>query len=148
VPSLSKVAMRSGTGTKSGEPGVATFVTKSMMDCFALPSFHDGSGSAARAMVVKASAQASATAGMFCLPRIAFTAFDSALPRAQSYSAAAPFCSCCNTLLMLKLPVSWLGGNSLNEERKLPTRACAGTRTNAWSKIQSQYVLDVMSARS
>ena len=40
--------MRSGTGTKSGEPGVVTFVTKSMMDCLALPSFHEGSGSAAR----------------------------------------------------------------------------------------------------
>jgi hypothetical protein len=39
--------MRSGTGTKSGEPGLMTFSTKAMMDCFAGPSFHDGSGSAA-----------------------------------------------------------------------------------------------------
>src|SRR5216684_3205147 len=45
VPSLSKVAMRSGTGTKSGEPGLVTFSTKAMMDCFAGPSFHDGKGS-------------------------------------------------------------------------------------------------------
>ena len=47
VPSLSNVAMRSGTGTKSGEPGVVTLVTKSMMDCLAAPSFHEGNGSAA-----------------------------------------------------------------------------------------------------
>src|SRR6266436_2866694 len=45
VPSLSKVAMRSGTGTKCGEPGLVTFSTKAMMDCFAGPSFHDGKGS-------------------------------------------------------------------------------------------------------
>jgi len=37
--------MRSGTGTKSGEPGFVTFSTKVMMDCLALPSFHEGSGS-------------------------------------------------------------------------------------------------------
>ena len=55
--------MRSGTGTKSGEPGFVTFSTKAMMDCLALPSFHEGSGSAARAMVVvKASAPTSAAA--------------------------------------------------------------------------------------
>jgi len=28
LPSLSKTAMRSGTGTKSGEPGVVAFSTK------------------------------------------------------------------------------------------------------------------------
>jgi hypothetical protein len=27
--------MRSGTGTKSGEPGLVTFLTKVMMDCLA-----------------------------------------------------------------------------------------------------------------
>jgi hypothetical protein len=47
--------MRSGTGTKSGEPGVVTFVTNSTMDFFAAPSFHEGNGSwARRLMVVKA----------------------------------------------------------------------------------------------
>ena len=46
VPSLSNVAMRSGTGTKSLLPFVVTFATKSRMDCLVLPSFHDGSGSA------------------------------------------------------------------------------------------------------
>ena len=57
-----------GTGTKSGEPGVVTFVTKSMMDCLALPSFHEGSGSAARAMVVvKASTPTSAAASRVCV---------------------------------------------------------------------------------
>jgi hypothetical protein len=32
-------------GTKSSEPSRVTAVTKSRIDCFALPSFHDGSGS-------------------------------------------------------------------------------------------------------
>jgi len=63
VPSLSKVAMRSETGTKSGEPGVVTLSTKLMMDCFAGPSFHDGRGSAAcEAPVVKTKAPMSAAA--------------------------------------------------------------------------------------
>jgi hypothetical protein len=41
---LSKTTMRRGTGTKSGEPSRVTAVTKSTIDCFAAPSFHDGSG--------------------------------------------------------------------------------------------------------
>ena len=47
VPSLSKVAMRSGTGTKSGEPSFVTLATKSPIAFFVGPSFHDGSGSLA-----------------------------------------------------------------------------------------------------
>ena len=55
--------MRSGTGTKSGEPGLVTFSMKVMMDCLAGPSFHDGRGSAAReTAVLKANAQMSAAA--------------------------------------------------------------------------------------
>ena len=45
VPSLSKVAMRSGIGIQSRPPGVVVRVTKSMIDCLFGPSFHDGSGS-------------------------------------------------------------------------------------------------------
>ena len=41
-------AMRSAGGTKSGEPSLVTFATNSMMAFFAGPSFHEGSGSAAR----------------------------------------------------------------------------------------------------
>ena len=53
--------MRSETGTKSGEPGLVTFSTKAMMDCFAGPSFHDGKGSAAcEVTVVNAKAQMNA----------------------------------------------------------------------------------------
>ena len=48
VPSLSKVAMRSGGGTKSGPPSRVTRATKSTIDFLAAPSFHDGSGSAGR----------------------------------------------------------------------------------------------------
>lgn len=44
VPSLSKVAMRSAGGTKSGEPSRVTAATKSSIDCFVAPSFHEGSG--------------------------------------------------------------------------------------------------------
>ena len=51
VPSLSNVAMRSATGTKSGEPSFVTFATNSTMDFLAAPSFQDRSGSAAWAMV-------------------------------------------------------------------------------------------------
>src|SRR5260370_39637237 len=58
--------MRSAGGTKSGELALVTFATNSVMDCLALPSFHEGSGSAARAMVVlKASTQAGAAAMRF-----------------------------------------------------------------------------------
>ena len=45
VPSLSKTAMRSAGGTKSGEPFFVTFATNSTILAFAGPSFHDGSGS-------------------------------------------------------------------------------------------------------
>jgi len=58
--------MRSAGRTKSGEPSLVTFATKSTMDCFALPSFHDGSASAVCAMVVvKASAQTITAARRF-----------------------------------------------------------------------------------
>ena len=50
VPSLSKTATRSAGGTKSGEPGFVTLATKSTIARFALPSFQDASGSAARAV--------------------------------------------------------------------------------------------------
>src|SRR5262249_60953429 len=49
VPSLSKVAMRSDTGTKSGPPSLVTRATKSTMACLAGQSFQDGSGSSAAA---------------------------------------------------------------------------------------------------
>jgi hypothetical protein len=63
VPSLSKVAIRSATGTKPGEPGLVTVDTNVTKDCFVLPSFHDDSGSAAcAAAVVTASAHHSAAA--------------------------------------------------------------------------------------
>src|SRR5271157_5809724 len=45
VPSLSKTAMRSAGGTKSGEPFFVTFATNSMIVAFAGPSSHDESGS-------------------------------------------------------------------------------------------------------
>jgi hypothetical protein len=54
--------MRSGTGTKSGEPGLATFSTKATIACFGPVSFQDGSGSAARAAVANAPSSANATA--------------------------------------------------------------------------------------
>src|SRR4029079_3433398 len=45
APSLSKTAMRSGTGVKSGEPAVVTRFTKSMIAALAATSFHDERGS-------------------------------------------------------------------------------------------------------
>ena len=47
VPSLSKVAMRSAGGTKSGEPSFVTFSTKATMAFFGAVSFQEGNGSCA-----------------------------------------------------------------------------------------------------
>ena len=44
VPSLSKVAMRSAGGTKSGPPSFVTRATKSRIADFAAPSFQEGRG--------------------------------------------------------------------------------------------------------
>ena len=43
VPSLSKVAMRWSTGTKSGLPWVVTRLTNSVIAVLVAPSFQDGS---------------------------------------------------------------------------------------------------------
>src|SRR4029077_1315417 len=61
VPSLSNVAIRSGGGTKSGEPSFVTFSTKETMACLAGPSFHEGSGSWAYVVVTLERAIASRT---------------------------------------------------------------------------------------
>ncbi len=45
VPSLSNVAMRSASGTKSGEPFVVTRSTKARTAFLVAVSFHEGSGS-------------------------------------------------------------------------------------------------------
>ena len=47
--------MRSGTGTKSGEPSPVTFSTKVTIAFFAAVLFHEGSGSAAKATLVNSS---------------------------------------------------------------------------------------------
>ena len=64
VPSLSNVAMRSGTGTKSGVPGFVTRETKPVIACFAAPSFHEGSGSTATGALAGVSAGDGAGAGV------------------------------------------------------------------------------------
>src|SRR4029079_11673832 len=88
VPSLSKVAIRSGGGTKSGEPSFVTFSTKSIIDFFAAPSFHEGrgpvpsevEGSCARAMVViSANALTSATAKRFLVWFVFIVFFSASL---------------------------------------------------------------------
>ncbi len=45
VPSLSNVAIRSGTGTKSGEPSRVTLSTNATMAFLAPVSFQEGNGS-------------------------------------------------------------------------------------------------------
>ena len=45
VPSLSKVAILSLTGIKSAEVESVTFSTKSVIEFFTSPSFHEGNGS-------------------------------------------------------------------------------------------------------
>ena len=149
--------MRSGTGTKSGEPGVVTFVD----EC--------DDGLLGRAVVPRGQRVIGASAGGGECHRseergsdeikgaLGFHGFGSlankriaspvksraghpASPRdsqAGRYLLPAPGCICSKTLLMLKLPVAWLGGKSLNVASILPTTACAGTRTNAWSINQS-----------
>src|SRR5215510_148996 len=50
---------------------------------------------------------------------------------------AAPDASFSITRFKLKLPASWLGGNSLKVARNSPTMCCAGTQMYAWSNHQS-----------
>ncbi|SIT55515.1 hypothetical protein BQ8794_220080 [Mesorhizobium prunaredense] len=45
VPSLSNTAMRSGSGTKSGEPSLLTLSTNSTIAAFGAVSFQEGNGS-------------------------------------------------------------------------------------------------------
>src|SRR5688572_29885244 len=52
-PSLSKVAMRSANGTKSGEPCFVTRSTNATIACLGAVLFQDGSGSWARAGAVQ-----------------------------------------------------------------------------------------------
>ncbi len=49
-----------GHRNEIGRASFVTFSTKAVMDFFAAPSFHDGSGSAPWAVTAKTSAQASA----------------------------------------------------------------------------------------
>ena len=106
VPSLSKVAMRSATGTKSGPPCVVTRATKSGIDFFAAPSFQDGSGSppaAARRHRSRAKdrpppwrrpATAAMIAALYAghrrLPHCCRAAVTGRRPPSQSFAAAAP----------------------------------------------------------
>ena len=66
--------MRSGTGTKFGEPSLVTFSTKVTMAFFGAVSFQEGSGSAAReTVVVSAIAQRSATPNISFPVHVIFT---------------------------------------------------------------------------
>src|SRR5882757_5337278 len=67
VPSWSKVAMRSAGGTKFVLPESVVVWTKFTMACLAEPSFHEGNGSSARAML-----NAKATAPTNAAVRIVF----------------------------------------------------------------------------
>jgi hypothetical protein len=62
VPSLSKVAMRCGSATKSGLPACVTRRTKSTIADFAAPSFQEGSASLAHAAAVVTNSRTSPTA--------------------------------------------------------------------------------------
>ncbi len=133
--------MRSGTGTKSGEPGFVTFSTKAMMDCLALPSFHDGSGSAARATVVVKAQRANERGGdeafdrrvvlMVSSSRICVLHADAAAghesrskPQLATSALLATRCLRCSfrrTSSRLKLSAFCRCGNSLNVARNWPT---------------------------
>jgi len=63
VPSLSNVATRSGTGTKSGPFSSVTRATNETMARLLAPSFHDGSGSAGAGAARAGEGEAVATAG-------------------------------------------------------------------------------------
>src|SRR5262249_26984257 len=58
----SKAATRSAGGTKSRPPSLVTFATNSTIACFAFPSFHEASGSAARTTVARIDAAATTAA--------------------------------------------------------------------------------------
>ena len=146
--------MRSGTGTKSGEPVVVTFSTKATMACFAAVSFQEGKGSAASALAaINASTHASMVARKLGI-RMAFMVailqkrphpMGRVRPGRSSQQFIQAWCqlppwvgvwSDSSTRSSEKLPAFWLGGNSLNVARKFPMYCCAGTITNARSMIQ------------
>src|SRR5438477_6350976 len=91
VPSLSNVAMRSSSGTKSGEPSFVTFATNSTMDCLTAPSLQEGNGSAAgAAIVMETTMQASAIVTRFCI-RLVFIALNFSSYRFRKLSAIRLF---------------------------------------------------------
>ena len=75
VPSLSKVAIRSAGGTKSGPPSFVTLPTNSTIAFFEPESFHEGSGSAAGCAGVVA-----AGAGVDPVPQANVKAMTSSSP--------------------------------------------------------------------
>src|SRR5262249_18280150 len=62
VPSWSKAATRSAGGTKAGPPSLVPFPTNSTIACFAFPSLHEASGSAARTPAARIDAAATTAA--------------------------------------------------------------------------------------
>src|SRR5688500_9446403 len=115
--------MRSGDGTKSGEPSRVTLSTNLTMDCLAAPSFQEGSGSAANPSGGKHSVATSAIATgapgnarvITCLqefgPHPRGVRPDYPLPlsveRGQLF---AGLLTASMTWLRLKLPGFWRGG--------------------------------------
>ena len=64
------------------------------------------------------------------------TGLDRTGPGAQEL--VMPACSFSRTLSRLKLAGSWRAGNSTSVWRCSATKLCAGTKRNAWSRIQSK----------
>jgi len=104
--------MRSAGWTKSGEPAFVTFWTKVAMACFAGPSFHEGSGSPARAAaVMKTAAEMSATV-VRARMRMAFIAVSSWYGFRRGNLSPAPCVSFSIAASSEKLPAFWPGANS------------------------------------
>src|SRR6266576_1000672 len=83
--------MRSSGGTNRGLPCVVVALTNSTMACFAGPSFHEESGSAACALVaMKTTTQASATVTRFCVCLV-FIALNFLIYRFPKFLKSDPY---------------------------------------------------------
>jgi hypothetical protein len=138
VPSLSNVAMRASTGTKSAPPGVVTRGTKSVIDFFTGPSFQEGRGSAGCAhaapvvqpdkpAMISAAANASATRVVRLMSE----------PLRSTGQPPCGLFSCSMIWSTLKLDGFCRGGKSRNVAMNCETTACVGTTRKARSSEYS-----------
>ncbi len=153
VPSLSKVAMRSASGTKSGLASSVTASTNATIAALASPSFQEGSGSSCAWAAPATSATATSPESNAEIDRIIFvpSTWRQSVPQQKrgapvrdapkSVNAQRVPEAPCSIMPaaspMVKLPGFCRGGNSSNVARNCPMYSAAGRSTKARSRYQS-----------